>query len=247
MKVISRRAILSRTHENVDKIIAIFLSKLRPSEQIYCSADSFSKIDSDVNWRSRCIEFVNEMSSSCIDVQVNISILLMRNSNPQSEVLETKILTASRTSCMVFIPGTSLTKTSNSGFPFIFNRRQFPVNLSHAIITSLRAKLWDWVGVGFYRNASIYMDSWMSRHRAPGVALAYTLSYATRQIFRGYAMFYWQSGLPICRHPLMVSTINNNNNKWSNWPRPLQEVVEEASKYLRMMVTSEWCGCHNWY
>ena len=145
----SKRAILTTTHENVDQINAALLTKLSSSsEQIYRSADSISNSDSNINLYP--IEYLNELTPPglpphALILKVSASVMLLRNVNPQagllngtrllitqlgSKVLQAKILTGSRAGDKVFIPRTNLTTVSDSDLPFTLNRRQFPVKLS---------------------------------------------------------------------------------------------------------------------
>ena len=151
---LKERAILTPTNEIADDINA-YISTLVPGEgKEYYSADSISKCfdacnDADILYP---IEYLNSLNANNfpqhkLTLKKGVPIMLLRNINQSiglcngtrlivtnlaDNVIEALIITGSNIGCKVSIPRINLT-TRGSKWPFVLNRRQFPIKVCYAM------------------------------------------------------------------------------------------------------------------
>jgi len=160
----TNRAILTPKNDDVDHINSIVMERLPGDMHVYRSADSI--IDDD-NAAVVPVEFLNTLNVSglpphMLELKVNSPIILLRNLHPSaglcngtrllckafnSRVIDAEIISGSRVGDRVFIPRMCLLP-SDSGLPFAFQRRQFPVKTCFAMtINKSQSQTFDFVGL----------------------------------------------------------------------------------------------------
>ena len=160
----TNRAILTPKNDDVDHINSIVMERLPGDMHVYRSADS---IIDDENAAVVPVEFLNTLNVSglpphMLELKVNSPIILLRNLHPSaglcngtrllckafnSRVIDAEIISGSRVGDRVFIPRMCLLP-SDSGLPFAFQRRQFPVKTCFAMtINKSQSQTFDFVGL----------------------------------------------------------------------------------------------------
>ncbi|ONI01896.1 hypothetical protein PRUPE_6G165800 [Prunus persica] len=148
------RAIVTPRNTTVTEINNYAIDLLPGQERIYLSSDSLCS--SSENSENLTIlyptEFLNKLEfnglpSYYLALKIGMPIMLLRNLNQSSglcngtrlvitqlydKIIEAKILAGSNIGHKVFIPRISLTATE-SKWPFIFKRRQFPIRPCYAM------------------------------------------------------------------------------------------------------------------
>ncbi|XP_050290504.1 uncharacterized protein LOC126728763 [Quercus robur] len=153
-KYLEERAILAPTNEVVEDINDYMIDLINVDEETYLSADSLCKassniLDQDVMYP---IEFLNSLKFPGIPnhklrLKVGLPIMLLRNLNQSNGlcngtrllvtqlskwVLEVQIISGTHIGEKVCIPRIVLSP-SNSKWPFVLKRRQFPVSVCFAM------------------------------------------------------------------------------------------------------------------
>jgi ATP-dependent DNA helicase PIF1 len=148
IKYFTERAILTPKNDNVDLINNMILSLLPGNEYTFYSAD---KVD-DTFESLYTVEFLNSLNLSGIpphklNLKVGCPVMLMRNVNPrdglcngtrliirrlQRNIIDAEIMTGKSAGKRVLIPRINLTP-SDTGLPFTFTRRQFPLRPAFAM------------------------------------------------------------------------------------------------------------------
>ncbi|KAL4626735.1 hypothetical protein ACB092_05G119100 [Castanea dentata] len=153
-KYLEERAILAPTNEVVENINDYMIDLINAEEETYLSADSLCKassniLDQDVMYP---IEFLNSLKFPGIPnhklrLKVGLPIMLLRNLNQSNGlsngtrllvtqlskwVLEAQIISGTHIGEKVFIPRIVLSP-SDSKWPFVLKRRQFPVSVCFAM------------------------------------------------------------------------------------------------------------------
>ncbi|XP_075645520.1 uncharacterized protein LOC142616583 [Castanea sativa] len=153
-KYLEERAILAPTNEVVEDINGYMIDLINVDEETYLSADSLCKassniLDQDVMYP---IEFLNSLKFPGIPnhklrLKVGLPIMLLRNLNQSNGlcndtrllvtqlskwVLEAQIISGTHIGEKVFIPRIVLSP-SDSKWPFVLKRRQFPVFVCFAM------------------------------------------------------------------------------------------------------------------
>lgn len=148
------RAILAPTLESVEQVNNYMLSKLPGVEREYLSYDTpcRSDEDSEVGAEWFTFEFLNDVQCSGIPnhrliLKVGVPIMLIRNIDQAAGlcdgtrlrvthltqyIIVATVLSGIRLGKTEYIPRITLTP-SDSGLPFKFSRRQFPVTLCFAM------------------------------------------------------------------------------------------------------------------
>ncbi|KAK4597272.1 hypothetical protein RGQ29_015015 [Quercus rubra] len=154
VKYLEERAILAPTNEVVEDINGYMIDLINVDEETYLSADSLCKassniLDQDVIYP---IEFLNSLKFPGIPnhklrLKVGLPIMLLRNLNQSNGlcngtrllvtqlskwVLEAQIISRTHIGEKVFISRIVLSP-SNSKWPFVLKRRQFPVSVCFAM------------------------------------------------------------------------------------------------------------------
>ncbi|XP_050263851.1 uncharacterized protein LOC126708072 [Quercus robur] len=153
-KYLEERAILAPTNEVVEDINDYMIDLINVDEETYLSADSLYKassniLDQDVMYP---IEFLNSLKfpgipNHKLKLKVGLPIMLLRNLNPSNGlcngtrllvtqlskwVLEAQIISGTHIGEKVCIPRIFLAP-SDSKWPFVLKRRQFPVSVCFAM------------------------------------------------------------------------------------------------------------------
>eukprot|EP00268_Persea_americana_P000622 TRINITY_DN1019_c0_g1_i10.p1 TRINITY_DN1019_c0_g1~~TRINITY_DN1019_c0_g1_i10.p1 ORF type:complete len:370 (+),score=41.72 TRINITY_DN1019_c0_g1_i10:613-1722(+) len=169
---LQERAILTPTNADVDKINEIIMSKMDKDKRVYLSADTITDIkDADQN-ALYTPEFLNSLKFSglpnhSLELKVGVPIILLRNLNQSiglcngtrlivrqtsRRVIEVEIITGSRIGERVYIPRIVMSPT-DTGWPFTFKRRQFPVRVAFAsTINKSQGQTLSKVGLYFPRQ-----------------------------------------------------------------------------------------------
>jgi len=173
---LKERAILTPTNEIADDINA-YISTLVPGEgKEYYSADSISKCfdacnDADILYP---IEYLNSLNANNfpqhkLTLKKGVPIMLLRNINQSiglcngtrlivtnlaDNVIEALIITGSNIGCKVSIPRINLT-TRGSKWPFVLNRRQFPIKVCYAM-TINKSQGQTLCNVGIYLKKPVF-------------------------------------------------------------------------------------------
>ena len=161
------RAILCATNEDVDDINKIIQSNAQ-NTTTQLSADTLADPSQYYIYPT---EFLNSLTPAGLpphklSLQKNTPVLLLRNLDPKNgllngtrlqiitlsqRVLEAEIMTGKNTGKHVFIPRISMIP-SDSGLPFDFKRRQFPVKPAYAItINKSQGQTLSFVGINLSR------------------------------------------------------------------------------------------------
>ncbi|KAM4099556.1 hypothetical protein ACJW30_05G000100 [Castanea mollissima] len=133
-KYLEERAILAPTNEVVEDINGYMIDLINADEETYLSADSLCKassnvLDQDVMYP---IEFLNSLKFPGIPnhklrLKVGLPIMLLRNLNQSNGLCN-----GTHMGEKVFIPRIVLSP-SDSKWPFVLKRRQFPVSVCFAM------------------------------------------------------------------------------------------------------------------
>ncbi|MCH79884.1 ATP-dependent DNA helicase PIF1 [Trifolium medium] len=148
------QAILGPTLEVVEQVNDFVLSMIPGEEKHYLSCDTPCKSDEDYEVQSDWFtsEFLNDIKCSGIPnhrltLKVGVPIMLLRNIDQASglcngtrlqvrelgkTIIKASIITGKHAGDIVFIPRQDLVPT-DSGLPFKFSRRQFPICLCFAM------------------------------------------------------------------------------------------------------------------
>lgn len=151
---LKQRAILTTTNDIVDDINSYMLTLLPQQPKEYLSADSISKCldtcnDADILYPTEYLNTLNanNFPQHKLILKVGVPIMLLRNLNQSiglcngtrlivtnlgDNIIEAIIVTGSNIGEKVYIPRINLT-TRGSRWPFILNRRQFPVKVCYAM------------------------------------------------------------------------------------------------------------------
>jgi hypothetical protein len=151
---LKERAILTTTNEIVDDINSYILTLVPGEVKEYYSADSISKCFETCNDANILypIEYLNSLNANNfpqhnLTLKIGVPIMLLRNINQTiglcngtrmivtnlgDNVIEALIITGSNIGHKVLIPRINLT-TRGSKWPFVLNRRQFPVKVCYAM------------------------------------------------------------------------------------------------------------------
>ena len=147
-------AILCPTNDCVEKVNDFMLSLLSDEEITYLSSDTPCQSDQDEEMQSEWFtsEFLNEIKCSGIlnhrlKLKTGVSIMLLRNIDQAKglcnetrlqvnhlgkNVISAIVITGKNIGDKIFIPRMDLVP-SDSGLPFKFQRRQFPISLCFAM------------------------------------------------------------------------------------------------------------------
>ncbi|KAK4594131.1 hypothetical protein RGQ29_017994 [Quercus rubra] len=153
-KYLEERAILAPTNEVVEDINGYMIDLINVDEETYLSADSLCKASSNIlDQDVMCpIEFLNSLKFPGIPnhklrLKVGLPIMLLRNLNQSNGlcngtrllvtqiskwILEAQIISGTHIGEKVFIPRIVLSP-SDSKWPFVLKRRQFPVSVCFAM------------------------------------------------------------------------------------------------------------------
>ncbi|XP_073153790.1 uncharacterized protein [Henckelia pumila] len=143
------RAIITQKNVDVDIINDILISKFNGEEKEYVSWDSVE----DVNNNLFQEEFLNSLSPSGlpphrITLKVGCPIMLLRNVAPElglcnetrlicrnlgGNFIDGEIITGPHKGTRYFLRRMPLKSEENSGLPFEFTRKKFPIRLSFAL------------------------------------------------------------------------------------------------------------------
>uniref|UniRef100_A0A2N9HI08 ATP-dependent DNA helicase n=1 Tax=Fagus sylvatica TaxID=28930 RepID=A0A2N9HI08_FAGSY len=154
-KYLEERSILAPTNDIVNEINDFMIDLLSPETETYFSADSICKSSSYIQNEDVLypVEFLNSLKFPGIPnhklrLAVGLPIMLLRNLNQSNGlcngtrlvvsqlskwVIEAKIITGSHVGQKVFIPRIVLSP-SETKWPFVLKRRQFPVCVCFAIV-----------------------------------------------------------------------------------------------------------------
>ncbi|XP_027166398.1 uncharacterized protein LOC113766402 [Coffea eugenioides] len=163
------RAILAPTNDVVDEVNSVILSSILGQSRIYLSADRICPT-SDCGLEQASlypVEFLNTLKFSgipnhSIELKVGIPIILLRNMNQSrglcngtrliitnlgDNIIEAEMITGSSIGTRFFIHRIDMTPT-DSKWPFVMIRRQFPIKVCFAmIINKSQGQTFDNVGV----------------------------------------------------------------------------------------------------
>jgi hypothetical protein len=153
-KYLEERAILAPTNDFVQDINDFMIDLINVDEETYLSADSICKAASNIPEQDAMypIEFLNSLKFPGIPnhrlrLKVGLPIMLLRNLNQSAGlcngtrllvtqlskwVLEAQIISGTHVGDKVFIPRIVLSP-SESKWPFVLKRRQFPVSVCFAM------------------------------------------------------------------------------------------------------------------
>ncbi|KAL4626567.1 hypothetical protein ACB092_05G106000 [Castanea dentata] len=159
-KYLEERAILAPTNEEVEDINGYMIDLINADEETYLSADSLCKassniLDQDVMYP---IEFLNSLKFPGIPnhklrLKVGLPIILLVT-QLSKWVLKAQIILGTHIGEKVFIPRIVLSP-SNSKWPFVLKRRQFPVSVCFAM-TINKSQGQSLQHVGLYLNRPVF-------------------------------------------------------------------------------------------
>ncbi|KAG2643530.1 hypothetical protein PVAP13_2KG340800, partial [Panicum virgatum] len=173
---LKERAILAPTNDIVDDINTHILNLVPQESKEYLSADSISKCldtcnDADVLYP---VEYLNTLNANNfpqhrVILKIGVPIILLRNLNQSiglcngtrlivtnlgDNIIEAIIITGSNIGEKVYIPRINLT-TRGCKWPFILNRRQFPVKVCYAM-TINKSQGQTLTNVGIYLKKPVF-------------------------------------------------------------------------------------------
>jgi len=174
---LKERAILSPTNEIAEDINSYILTLVPGEEKEYCSADSISKCFDTCNDANILypVEYLNSLNANNfpqhkIMLKIGVPVMLLRNINQSiglcngtrlivtnlaDNVIEGLIITGSNIGHKVSIPRINLT-TRGSRWPFVLNRRQFPIKVCYAM-TINKSQGQTLSNVGIYLRKPVFM------------------------------------------------------------------------------------------
>ncbi|XP_020102972.1 uncharacterized protein LOC109720334 [Ananas comosus] len=148
------RAIITPRNESVDEVNNYVLSMVQTEEQLYLSSDSIcaSSKNAEENNILYPVDFLNSLKFNGVPdhkllLKIGTPIMLLRNINQNSglcngtrliitqlapRVIEAQIFTGNHIGEKVYIPRIVMNVTE-SKWPFVLKRRQFPVRVSYAM------------------------------------------------------------------------------------------------------------------
>ena len=163
-KFLCGRGILTTKNDTVDDINSMIMETFPGEQFTYSSADC---VDEDSEAALYPTEFLNTLTPSGLpphelSLKINAPIMLLRNLDPargllngtrlivrgmKQHVLECEICTGRHYGSKVLIPRITLSP-SDTGFPFLLKRRQFPVRLAFSMtINKSQGQTLDYVGL----------------------------------------------------------------------------------------------------
>lgn len=172
-------------NDNAQVLNNQILARFPGEEHVFYSADTVSDGDVGANYP---VEFLNTltpsgMPSHIIRLKVNSPIILLRNLSPsqglcngtrlicrvlQQHVLDCEIISGREIGQRVFIPRMTLTP-SDSGLPFVLQRRQFPVNLCYSMtINKSQSQTMEYVGIYLPDNVFTHGQLYVALSRVGG-------------------------------------------------------------------------------
>ncbi|XP_064644734.1 ATP-dependent DNA helicase PIF1-like [Lineus longissimus] len=177
------RAILCPTNEDVDNINNIIINNQPQQTTTYLSTDTLTDTTQRFVYPT---EFLNTLTPSGLPphkltLQKNTPVLLLRKLDPKNgllngtrlrivnlgqRLLEAEIMTGKKTGKFVFIPRISIIP-SDSGLPFDFKRRQFPVKPAYAMtINKSQGQTLSFVGINLTRPVFTHGQLYVAMSRA---------------------------------------------------------------------------------
>ncbi|PUZ75900.1 hypothetical protein GQ55_1G247000 [Panicum hallii var. hallii] len=173
---LKERAILAPTNEIVNDINTHILTLVPQEDKKYLNADSISKCldtcnDADILYP---VEYLNTLTATNFPqhklvLKIGVPIILLRNLNQSiglcngtrlivtnlgDNIIEAIIITGSNIREKVYIPRINLT-TRGCKWPFILNRRQFPIKMCYAM-TINKSQGQTLTNVGIYLKKPVF-------------------------------------------------------------------------------------------
>ena len=172
------KAILCALNEEVDEVNSITLQATGGEGRKFLSADELA--DNDENVQNIPIEFLNSLTSAGfppheLELKLGCPVILLRNLNPKIGLcngtklvitafpgqysIEAEIVTGSNKGSRITLPRINFT-TSETDFPFVMIRRQFPIRLAFAM-TINKAQGQSLRRVGIYLRHPVFAHGQM--------------------------------------------------------------------------------------
>ena len=172
------KAILCALNEEVDKINNITIQAAGGEGRKFFSADELA--ENDENTQNIPIEFLNSLTSAGfppheLELKIGCPVILLRNLNPKVGLcngtklvitafpgqysIEAEIVTGSHRGSKITLPRINFT-TSETDFPFVMIRRQFPIRLAFAM-TINKAQGQSLRRVGIYLKHPVFAHGQM--------------------------------------------------------------------------------------
>ncbi|GFQ02404.1 ATP-dependent DNA helicase pif1 [Phtheirospermum japonicum] len=179
-----QRAIVTPHNDVVDQINSYILEKMPGPLKTYHSCDTLSKSsigssNQEMLYPPEVLNTINfpGVPSHVLNLKISVVVMLLRNirqinglcngtrlliTQLESNIIEATIITGEHLGEKVFIPKIVFT-VKDKKWPFIFNRRQFPLRLSYAMtINKSQGQTLDIVGGPNKQGQTIPDSSWHS-------------------------------------------------------------------------------------